>query len=649
MYFKKGIALLLLFAISMSSFLPVTAANSESFEIIAPQQVSAGMQFSFTIKTNNLSQYTGISFSTNSERSQLPDNLLLAKGSESVFLKARFLNAGKYFLKAYSLKNPSHFAIALITVLPGDPQSGSIFPHYAGVMNGEFIKFETHIFDKYGNIVENLLSSFSIESLSGNASGKFNGSSFYATGSGECKIFLILDNIIVDEAYVFVYDKLSKAIKPDFTIEEPVTFLSSDYRINFVNAQEKILKGTKINIGFPKEFIMPCYCTRPITKNDIRINSRPLLSDPPKSEDTLFSYITLETPDDILQGESTTISISKDTLIQNPHEEGAYNVQLSIPQYEEPFFSNFVRVHNPITTPVFSASPSTGGETAEWIVHFTLTGYSFNKGSKIGIVFPFGSLLPDYPDPYLITINGFHLLSGTKIEKYNFRTYIIELQFDRSDGSDLWIDFSKKIGIRLPLGERVLRGSVFVNFEMKQIDSQPFFVDYVPFLLVERETEPPSSLNNYFNKSVILRFKSYSSIIDNEVNILYTLNGSEWDSFSGEILLSKDGTYTLNYKAVGKWGLASEEKIFVFNIDKTPPLIGLDHIEPIGSDKLKYVFKSSEPLSFVTINGFYTVCGFDESFYVIFEKGRFDSLKIDAKDLAGNEMVMEAFVKDLRP
>jgi len=160
---------------------------------------------------------------------------------------------------------------------------------------------------------------------------------------------LILNNI-VDEAEVCVYDKLSNVINPVFSIEEPVTSLTSGYRIDFVNASKKILMGTEIGIGFPKNFMMPCYCTRPITANDIRINGKSLLSTPPKSEDTLFYYITVAIPEDILQREKIAISISKDTLIQNLSGEGAYGLSLSIPQYEEPFFTDFVVAHKPITT-----------------------------------------------------------------------------------------------------------------------------------------------------------------------------------------------------------------------------------------------------------------------------------------------------------
>jgi len=74
-----------------------------------------------------------------------------------------------------------------------------------------------------------------------------------------------------------------------------------------------------------------------------------------------------------------------------------------------------------------------GGEVARWSVHFALNGYSLTKGDKIGISFPFGTFLPDNPDYRLITINGAHILQRVRIEKYNFRTYIIELPFDIPD------------------------------------------------------------------------------------------------------------------------------------------------------------------------------------------------------------------------
>jgi len=112
------------------------------------------------------------------------------------------------------------------------------------------------------------------------------------------------------------------------------------------------------------------------------------------------------------------------------------------------------------------------------------------------------------------------------------------------------------------------------------------------------------------------------------------------------MLFDNEGTYAIRYKALDKWGITSVEREFVFSIDKTPPFFYLDKIEPVGNNKLRYLFKCSEPLSFVTINGFYTICGFDKTFYAIFEKGRFDLLKIQAIDLAGNETLVEISISN---
>lgn len=642
--YNRGVVIVLL--LSMLMFMPllspVVKANGIDLKIIAPQKVHAGEQFIFTLKTNNLPQYLGVSFSTDTEKAELPDNLLLSKGSENVKLKAIFFASGRHFLKVYDLKNPLNYSTVLINVLPGGFYSGSISPQFAGIISGGSIKLETRIFDRYGNMIRNLQPYFYVQNLSGSAFGRFRGNIFFANGSGECAIFMMVNNIIINEAKISVYDRLSNVIETTFTVNDPVTSTTSDYNISFVNASKKIPKGSKISIGFSKHFIMPCYCKRPITKDDIIINGKHVLSNPPKISKDFFTYLPVAVPEDILPGERVNIIVSKKTLIQNPSAEGAYNVSLLVPQYKEPlFFSNVVKIHKPITVPVFSTLPLIGGEPAKWIVHFTLCGYSLDKEGKIGVSFPFGTLLPDNPDPYLVTINGIHLLQGSKIEKYDSRTYILKLPFNIPDGNDVWIDFSNKIGIRLPFGEKVVHGSVFINFKMNKVDSKPFFVDYVPLLIVKKEIEPNiSAFNGYFNKNFILRFKSYSSIPFDKVNIFYSINGGEWKAYNQEFLLNKEGSYSIRYKSVDKWGISSKEKVFNFNIDKTPPLITLANIEPVGSNKLKYVFNCSEPLSFVTVNGYYTICGFNKTFYAIFEKGEFGTLKIKAVDRARNETLV---------
>jgi len=647
MHFKKGIALLLLLAIlSMFPLSPVTAVDSESLEIIAPQQVKAGEQFSFAIKTNSLSEYAGISFSTDSERAQLPDNLLLSQGSENINLKASFLDAGQHFLKAYELKNPSKCAVVKINVQPYDPQFGSISPRFIGVRDGGSVKFKTSVTDKYGNLITSITNTFTVETVSGNASVKFVGTELYASGSGECKVYLVVNSNILDVADVFIYARLSDVISPDFVVSNPLISCYSDFNIEFDNASKKIPSGTNILIGFPNDFIMPCYCTRPITSNDITINGKPILNNPPKIADSPFTHLSISIPEEILPYEHVKIFIKKDTLIKNPREEGSYGIKMTIPQYDMPFFSNSALLHSPITSPVFNPIPSIGGKESEWEIHFTLRGYSLKKGDEIGIAFPFGTILPDSPQTSYITINGTPLLKGAKVEKFDSRTYIVSLPFDIDSDKDLWIIFARNIGIKLPLGEEVVHGAIYINFNISPIDSLPFYVEYVPFIEIEAKTDREPSLNNYFNKNVVFSLYSFSSIFADEVSISYSINGSIWRQYSDEMLFDSEGTYAIRYKALDKWGITSVEREFVFSIDRTPPFFYLDKIEPVGNNKLKYLFRCSEPLSYVTINGFYTICGSDKTFYAIFEKGRFDLLKIHAIDLAGNETLMEISISN---
>jgi len=647
MNFKKGMKLLFLLVLLTSSFfLPVTRASSKTFEIVAPRQVIAGVQFSFTLKVNNLSQDTGISFSTDSERAQLPDNIMLPKDSGSIDLKASFIGTGQYFLKAYSLKDPSYYAIVEINVLPSDPQFGSISPRYIGVREGESVKFKTRMTDKYGNLITGFTPTFTVKTVSGNASVKFMGSELYASGSGECEVYLLANNSILDLAEVFIYHKFSDVILPDFVVSNPLISCYTDFNIEFNNASKKILSGTNILIGFPNDFIMPCYCTRPITLNDISINGKSILSDPPKISDSVFTYLSISIPEEILPYEHVKIFISRDALIKNPREEGLYGIKMIIPQYDMPFFSNSVLFYSPITLPVFNTTPSIGGKEAEWKIHFTLRGYSLKKGDQIGIAFPFGTILPDSPQPSYITINGTILLKGTKVEKFNSRTYIISIPFDINGEKDLWIIFARNIGIKLPLGEKVVHGAVYINFSIDPIDSLSFCVEYMPLIETQTKTDKKPSLNNYFNGSVVFSLWSFSSISDDEVAIFYSINGSTWRQYSDEMLFDNEGTYAIRYKALDKWGITSMEREFVFSIDKTPPFFYLDKIEPEFNNKLRYLFKCSETLSFVTINSFYTICGFDKTFYVIFEKGRFDLLKIHAIDLAGNETLVEISISN---
>ena len=646
MHFKKGITLLLLLVLLMSFFLPVTRASIKTFEIIAPRQVIAGAQFSFTLKLNKLSQDTGISFSTDSERAQLPDNIMLPKDSGSIDLKASFIGAGQYFLKAYSLKNPSNYAVVEINVLPSDPQFGSIFPHYIGAREGDSVKFKTSVTDKYGNLITSITNTFTVKTVSGNASVKFIGTGLYASGSGECEVHLLANNNILDLAEVLIYSKFSDVISSDFVVSNPLISCYSDFNIEFNNASKKILSGTNILIGFPNDFIMPCYCTRPITLNDINVNGKPILSNPPKTSDSVFTYLSISIPEEILPYEHVKIFISRDALIKNPREEGSYGLIMIIPQYDMPFFSDLALFHSPTTLPAFNPTPSIGGKEAEWKIYFTLRGYSLKKGDEIGIAFPFGTILPDSPQPSYITINGIPLLKGTKVEKFNSRTYIISIPFDIDGEKDLWIIFARNIGIKLPLGEKVVHGAAYINFNIDPIDSLSFCVEYMPLIEIEAKTDKEPSLNNHFNKNVLFSLWSFSSISDDEVSISYSINGSIWRQYSDEMLFDNEGTYAIRYKALDKWGITSVEREFVFSIDKTPPFFYLDKIEPVGNNKLRYLFKCSEPLSFVTINGFYTICGFDKTFYAIFEKGRFDLLKIQAIDLAGNETLVEISISN---
>jgi len=108
MSFRKFTTAILLVSALISLSFPAVKADEKMFEIVAPQQVYAGDQFSFAIKTSNLPQYVGISFSTDSER----------------------------------VKKASNYAIVSIDVLPGDPYSGSIFPHYAGAMDGGLLNLK---------------------------------------------------------------------------------------------------------------------------------------------------------------------------------------------------------------------------------------------------------------------------------------------------------------------------------------------------------------------------------------------------------------------------------------------------------------------------------------------------------------------------
>jgi hypothetical protein len=220
--------------------------------------------------------------------------------------------------------------------------------------------------------------------------------------------------------------------------------------------------------------------------------------------------------------------------------------------------------------------------------------------------------------------------------------------FDIEGDKDIWVIFNKQIGIKPPLGEKVVHGSVYIRFDISPVNSVPFFIDYVPFLEVEARSDKTPSLNNYFNSNVILRLWSNSGIFNDEISIFYSINGGNWIQYTDEILFDKEGTYSIRYKALDKWGVTSGEKKFDFIIDKTPPVFYLERMEQVGSNKVKYLFRCSEPLSFVTVNGFYTICGFNKTFYAIFERGRFDVLKVHAIDLAGNETIKEFSISDYK-
>ena len=651
---KKLLSLfiVLIFLLSTIGLGFVGKANSAnfSFKISGPSEAVAGEPCNILISVLDLNKNV-IKDATNAvgivaqDISGLPEFFKFSKGNKgSINFTVKFTKAGISTIKVFDLRDPEIFAIYEVYVSPGEPDSLYIDPSVITVYSGEIVKFNIFSSDHFDNINRNpTLDEVDVETINGTASGSYLGKGMFSfRGEGECQIAAKTGSVI-SSANVFVVKSKNDFLFVNLSVLNNGFRENSAYEIEVNNGKSTIKAGSKVNLYFPVDALFPCPCHKKILNTEILIDGHPLKENPQVSCNGFWHILSFTMPVSVSSFRTFRIDILKSAGIMNPMRNDKMRVGLSVSEYSNIYYSNYAKIENLIDTPKMYVFPSITSQNAKFVFVFhTKKNFYLKKGSPLGIVFPYGSILPDFPNASNFSINGYSLWKGSVITKWNERTYTITTPFDITGNQTLIIRVSRKAGIVLPPYEGNYRGGIIYNFNILTVKSNYVYIKYKSMLDVfAKLPKPNSSINYLYNFDPEVSFDVISTYGYIKSTVMYSVDGSKFIKYVSPFLLKTDGEHVVKYYVVNTLGIKSGQKIFRVKIDTRPPKITFCYSQKMGN-ATKYVFKSNELLSSVYINGYYTVCNMKTKEFYIILNCKPQQFVVKATDLAGN-VVTEKF------
>ena len=414
---------------------------------------------------------------------------------------------------------------------------------------------------------------------------------------------------------------------------------NSEYDITAKNGDSAILRGSTISLYFPMSVVFPCPCHKKILNSDILFNGEKLPKPPNLKCDGYNRILEISTPKKVEPFSSFSIVIKRSASIKNPMDNNnPFRIGMKLNDKSNAiFYSNVIALEGLISTPKIYVFPALTGHVAEFVFVFhTKKGFFLKKGSPIGVVFPYGAVLPKNPNASSFSINGRKLWSGTVVTQWNKRTYILNLPFDVNEGQSLVIKISKEAGIRLPSYEGFYKGGLIYNFNIKTVLSSPVYVRYKPVIGAEINISPikyPHLKKYNFKPEITITAISTFGYLSN--TLFYSIdNDKNFKIYTSPFKIG-EGFHTVYCYVENSIGIKSKVRKISVDADLTPPSLEFYKVEKERDNLYKVIFKSSELLSNVSVNGKFTVCSLNKEFY-IYSKEKNGDFSIKAVDLAGN-------------
>ncbi len=627
--------------------LPFRALSANfHIKISGPNKVVAGGTYKITISITNdagnivPSAENSVGVVLSRGVSGIPAFFKFSSGNKGTrTFDVKFTKGGIAEIKVFDLNTPEVFAKYEVFVSKGPVTDVIIEPKEITVYPGEVYKFNVKFNDAYGNSSKQSPGTIvEVDNIKGSAYGKYIGDGkFVFSGEGECQVVFKNGNTFTS-ANVFVAKSKRDYLFVGLEATNTGFRHNSGYKITVKNGRKLIEKGDLIKLYFPVSVLFPCPCHKKIINTDIVINGKPLLGNPSLSCDGFWHILGFKSVFTINPYDTFTIYVKESAGILNPMRDDKFLVGVSVSPYPYMYYSNYQKIGNLIDTPKLYAFPSFTRRNSDFVFVFhTLKGFSLKKGAPLGLVFPYGSFLPDFPNASNFSINGYVLWKGSVVTKWNQRTYVITLPFDLSPGETVIVNVSKNAGITLPPYEGYYNGGVIYNFSILTVKSIPLYVSYKPLLKVKAILpENHSSVKGLYNFEPQVSFSADSTYGFVKTAIMYSIdNSKEFLPYEKPFTVKGEGMHTIRYYAVNTLGLKTNTKNVQVYIDTVAPEITLKRIIDLGKNKKKYIFGSNEVLSSVYVNGYYTICGFDKEFYVTLS-GKAEKLIVEATDLAGN-------------
>ncbi len=626
----------------------LATASGLSFKISGPAVITAGEPCKITISVVD-SQGNLLSSAENAVEivannvDGLPIFYKFSKGNRGVAtFSVKFTKSGVNTVKVLDLGNPEIHASYKFFVKMGEIESIFIKPSTITVYPGESVKFDITSVDSMGNTQEYPeLDYIDVKTVQGSASGEYvEGGVFKFWGQGECQV-VVKNGSVFNSANVFVTKSKKDFLSVNLTATNNGFRENAGYKVKIKNGEKTIKSGESIKLYFPSEVLFPCPCHKKIVNTEITVNGQVLASNPKLNCNGYSHILTIKMPVSVPAFDEFTINISKSAGIMNPMRDSNLSVGVYVPEYSYTFYSNYVKIGNLIDTPKMYAFPSLTSRNADFVFVFhTKKDFYLKKGSPLGIVFPYGSILPDLPQASNFSINGYSLWKGSVVTKWNKITYTITTPFDIVGDQTIIIKVSHNTGIILPPYEGRYCGGIIYNYNILTVKSFPVYIRYKPLLDVSAVLpEGNSAIKYLYNFDPKVSFKVYSTYGYIETTVLYSVDNGKFVNYISPFLIKTDGTHTIKYYAINTLGIKTKVRSFTIKVDTVPPEIEFYKSEKLKNGYTKYVFKSNELLSRVYINGNYTICNANTKEFYIILPNKPKSFVIKASDLAGNAVV----------
>ena len=406
--------------------------------------------------------------------------------------------------------------------------------------------------------------------------------------------------------------------------------MAAQYQLTFTLSPSGTLGAGagRINVEFPVGTTIPgSLSATSIRVNDISASSVVAVA---------ANKIVVTVPTAIAGGSTVRVVFGVELGIRNPAVVGAYQLGISTSGDTTPIPVSYTVASSQIGAVAVQVGNSAAGQKTSYSIAFTTgPGGAMAAGiDRISIEFPAGTTIPVSIPGSAVTVNG---APSTLVTAAGM---IVSVTVPASIGanSPVSLVFTDVAGIMNPVTGGTYSVRVSTSRETIPVVSTGYAVSSLPVVRAVVSPSIPDGQRGYFRTKPMITLTAQSAV-DTQPTISYHFDTNPDSVYGGQPLVALEGTHTLTYYAIDRFGSRSEISTMTLAVDSIAPVIALT--SPRDGEVLNsasFVVRGTVDVgSTVEVNGQAATVDATGAFSApITIQGSSATVVVDATDVAGN-------------